>query len=322
MVKRVTDTLSETIPFKASAKRSIDLPTQGYITRIELLLHLNVTTDSGGATPNEDALARILDSIRLEYPGHKTYFACPDGRLLKYKNYLDLGRIAEDSLPTSASVTQDVYAKYNIYWGFNPRDPFDPSVVVPAEELSNLRLTVLWGDASSLGAGYTINLGEIIVTIRRYDLESGETKAFARRIEPRMESVEKNIEEAVSDLGFQINVPVGLVLRETLIMVTDSADNRSDEEVSEYGVIFTKLDQTPYRVNWKSHVREIYTDRRLDQKITGLGVLYWRNIAKRGQEIGFDASPYKFGDIALGFSTVSTGGKIRAMFYQLAPART
>lgn len=319
MVKRVTDTLTETIPFVANKQKSIDLPTQGFITRIELLLHLNVTTDSGGATPNEDALARLIRSMRIEYPGRKTYFAIPDGRLLKYKNYIDLKQVAEDDLPTSASVTQDIYAKYNIYWGLNPKDPFDPSVVVPAERLSNLRLSVLWGDATDLGTGYTINNGEIIVTIRRYDLEREGERAFEKLVEPRMESAEKSIDEKKSDLGFQINVPIGLVLRETLILITDSADNRSDAEVDEYGVIFTKLDQTPYKVNWKSHVRELYEDLKLKEQIAGLGVLYWRNIARHGEELGFDASRYKYGDIALGFTTAQTGGKIRAVFYQLAP---
>ena len=80
MVKRVTDTMTETIPFVANKQKSIDIPTQGFITRIELLLRLNVTTDSGGATPNEDAIARIIKSMRIEYPGQKTYFAIPDGR--------------------------------------------------------------------------------------------------------------------------------------------------------------------------------------------------------------------------------------------------
>ena len=229
--------------------------------------------------------------------------------------------MAEDELPTSASVTQNVYAKYNIYWGFNPRDPFDPSVLLPAELLPNLRLSLLWGDESDLGTGFTINDGEIIVTIRRYDLEEGEKNPFGKLIEPRMETAEKTIDEVKSDLGFVFKVPVGLILRESLILVTDSADNRSDSEVEEYGVIFAKLDQTPYRVNWKSHVREIYEDLKLKEQIAGLGVLYWRNIARKGEEIGFDTSGYKYGDLELGFTTVQTGGKIRVVYYQLAPVR-
>lgn len=320
MARRVTDTLVQTIDYEANKQKSLDLPTQGYITRIELLLHLNVTTDAtSGGSPNEDALARIVESVRLEHPGKKTFFWVNDGRFLKYKNVIDFKQVAEDELPTSAGVTQDVYAKYYIYWGFKPRDPFDQSIVLPAEELPNLRLTIKWGDETSLGTGYTINYGDITVTIRRLDVERGERIPVL--VEPRMEAVEKPIDEIKTDLGFQIKAPVGLVNRESLILVLDSSDNRSDSEVSEYGIVFTKLDQTPYRVNWKGHVREVYMDKELKEQIAGLGLFYWRNIARPGEELGFDATGYGVDDIVFGFTTSRTGGSVKIVTYQLSRVR-
>lgn len=319
MVKLITETLTQTLPFEANAIKTLKLPTTGYVTRYELLLRLNVTTDAGGATAREDALARIIRSLRIEFPGARTYFGIPDGRLLKYLNYYDFkGQIHEDSLPTSASVTQDVYAKFNIYFGFAPRNPFDPTVVLPAGELSDLQFTVSWGNASDLGTGYTINEGEITITQRYIALEPGETRKhiFPKGINtPIMTPVTKSIDSIKSDLELQEDIPVGNVITRILLMVLDSAGNRTDDYVSEIGILKPRTKETPFRIKWKNSVLKDRHDYALPSSVTGVTIIDGEEVS--GIPVGIDLSLTEVGEWKIGFTTEASGGEIKMAFIQV-----
>ena len=318
MVEFQTVTLREKIPFEANAFKVLKLPRVGFVTRIELLLRLNVTTDpNNGGTPKEDALARILKSVRIEVPGGDIFFGVPDGRLLKLRNIIQFGKVHESDLPTAAGVTEDVYGKYIIHFGKNYTDPFDPTVVVPAEDIPDWQLYVLWGDASDLGSGYTINSGEITVTIQRIkEDEPGEIFEFTP-VMPVQTPVEISIDETVSELGLQHDIPIGNVLDQILILVVDSNDNKSDGEVSEVGVLKPKERRIPYRIDWKTLTTKVEHDYGLQSYIPGFGVIDGEDIADT--PIGLDLSMAEVGDYKLGFSTLRTGGKIKLVYEQLRP---
>ena len=316
MAVQQTVTLTRKIPFQAGQEVTFKLDTVGYITRIELLLRLNVTTDAtNGGVPAEDALARIIKSLRVEVPGGRPFFAVPDGRILKYMNVKDLGKVYEDALPTAAGVTADVYAKYYVYFGFEPADPFDPTVVIPARRLSDLQMVVRWGDATDLGTGYTINDGEITVTLRRIVLEADESEEdiWPEGInQPVMQPSELTIDAVKGELGLQDNLPTGNVLREAMILVLDSADNRSDAEVSEVGIVIPETQEKPFRVEWRTLVRETAMDAGLDAPVAGFAVIDFEDVA--GHPIGLDLSMAEAGEWKLGFSTLRTGGRIKITY--------
>jgi len=304
-----------TIDFAASSVKEVKLPTEGIVTRYDAILKLNVTTDATeGGTPKEDALMRIIKWLRIEGPGAKTYFAVSDGRLLKYRAIYDFGKFKEDDLPTAAGVTADVRALIPIYFGINPLDRFDTSTVIPALRLSELVMRVLWGAASDLGSGYTINSGQLDIIQYALVPEEGEplSRFFPSGIPAtRMEATTIDINELKSDLGLKHDVPTGDVLYRSLIMITDSADNRSDDEVSEIGVVVEKERFIPLRIPWKLLGDRDVVDYGLDSRITGVAMLDWEEVS--GIPLGVDMSGLAEGDVKLGFTTVATGGKIYIM---------
>ena len=308
----------EKIDFEANKYKELDLPTDGFITEIILKVKINVTTSADGATPNEDALARLIKRVEVR-SGETSFYTAPDGRFLKWVNYYEFGDVAEDSLPTAADVTQDVKATYVIHLGFESSDKFDPTVVIPAEVLSSLKIQVLWGSASDLGTGYTINSGEIEVILHRLVLEKNEVPEdiFPRGyVEPRFNVADQPINATYSDLGLQVNAPIGNVIRRTWLMVVDNSDNRTNTDVSEVGV----KDETRNVYLLKNSLDAIrYTDKlqyRLSQIVDGFAVIDAEDLS--GLPIGFDTSEdYKPGDLKVGFTTTTTGGRIKLIFEQL-----
>ena len=313
----ITETFTSKLSYEANEVKSIDLPTRGYVTRYECLLKLNVSTGTGGGTPNEDAIFRLIKALRIEYPGGRVYYGVPDGRLIKYKNVLDFkGLLREDDLPTAASVTQDVYAKFILNWGFEPLDPFDPTVVIPAEELSDLKMSVLWGSDSDLGDGYTINSGEIEITARYISPTEPIEQIFPLGYNiPVWTPVELDIDAVKSELGLRDDLPVGNVLRETLILVLDSSDNRSNSDVSEVGIVKPKERKTPFRASWLAFNTATRHDYGLPSEITGLGCLDYEDIS--GIPAGLDLSIEEIGTWKIGFTTTTTGGKIKMAHIQV-----
>ena len=318
MVTPISETLAQTIPFEANAAKVINLEPSGFITGIDLLLKLNVTTDAtNGGTPAEDAIARILKRIQI-FSGKNIYFYVRDGRILKFRNVYQFKKVKEDALPTAAGVTQDVYALYKIRLGLEPTDPFDSSVVIPAEVLPSLSLEVLWGSAADLGSGYTINSGEIKLTIYKLQLDAGEKphdifpEGF---VEPRFSVDEIAIDQVLSDLGFERNIPVGNVLHKIWLLQLDSADNRSDEEVSEVGIKDELNNIVPYRKDWKTLQSGDMMEYGLDQEYKGVAVIDLEELS--GVPIGLDTEQYKAGQLKLAFTTLKTGGKVHAVYEQL-----
>jgi len=316
----ITETLVNELPYEPNTIKTLAIPTLGYITRLELDLELEVTTDSSnGGTPAEDALARIVKSLRVEVPGGKPYFAVADGRLLKYLNYLEFGRVEEEPLPTAAGVTAKVRAKYYVSLGFEPEDPFDPTVVIPATKLNDLQMVVAWGNDSDLGTGYTVNSGKVKVTVRRIELEEDEeeTDIWPEGLNtPTFSSETLDVNSVVSDLGLQTNIPVGNVIRDILILQLDSADNRTDDIVSEVGLVIPATKETPFKMEWKALKISTAKDYGLEAPVKGLAAIDLADVT--GIPVGLDTSLMSPGEWKLGFTTVATGGKLVLLYRQLS----
>ena len=208
-----------------------------------------------------------------------------------------------------------------IHWGINPADRFDRSIVLPAVNLTNLVAKITWGSASDLGTGYTIDASNSKVYLNIYEitLEPSETEEMLfpnGLVSPRFEAVEKSIDAVYSNLGFEIETPVGDYLYETAIIVLNSSGNRSDSDVSEVAVNFPKARSTPFEYDWqplKAFTRSHYL---VTSDVTGATLLPWELVS--GRWSGLDARYAAKGDIKLKFTTAASGGKILLLHYMFS----
>ena len=314
-VELITETFTQKIQVKPNDVVTYKLPTRGYVTRYEMLMKLDVSTGSGGGTPREDALFRFIKSLRIEHPGGRVFYSVPDGRMIKYMNVLDFGGlIREDPLPTDPDVTETIYCKFVLNWGLEPSDPFDPTAVIPAGELSELQMTIVFGSDTDLGSGYTINGGEITITARYISGNTDIVFPDGYNI-PVFNSVELDVNEVKGDLQIRDDLPVGNVLRYTMIMVTDPNDNRTNDYISEVGIVIPSERKEPYRIDWMTLNTNIRHDYGLEKEIPGLGVIDYEDLS--GLPLGLDMSELNPGYYKIGFSSVNAPCKIKMVHVQI-----
>jgi len=325
--------ISDLLDYSASSTKTLDIPETGYITELLLLLELYVTPSSI-VSAAEDALAKILDSIKITAAGGKNYFTVDDGRQALYHAYHQYqGQLLHDALPSAGGDATTVRMIIPIHFGLDPFDPFDKSIVVPAAELSNLQLSVTWGSASDLGTGYTVTAASsrIRAIVRELTLERGETREMiwpGGINVPLFESRSLSLTTTYSNLGKTDDVPVGSMLHSVLVLVADSSNDRTDTEVTEFGTKYPKLALEEYRID------NMYALKAMNRKqfllpgtlvgqpsswlsdLTGCFLFRFEEIT--GRAIGMDLSTAMTGDVKLGF-TISTGsGTIYLLYRSIA----
>ena len=291
MPRVVAETQKTKIPFEANAWKTLKLPEYPGITQIDLLVKLNISTDAtNGGTPAADAPWSILKNIQIvkggKYPIQAT------GWLLHVKNYYEHGGyIRADSLPTAAGATADVYFELVIHPGYYPERKDDLTVGINAAD-EETYLQVLWGDASDLGTGYTINSGEIVVTV--WHVPGAKPRSL-----PAWEITEKTIDQTYSDLSLYVDLPVNKLIHKAVIDIRDSSGARSDSVVTEIGLVKTVPQKTElHRISYDAQKNDDRRRYRVDP-LTG--------------EIVFDMLEVGYLDIKgvdwlkLAFSTGATG---------------
>lgn len=325
--------VTDKVDFSASSTKSIDIPETGYINEMNLLLELYVTPATS-VSANEDALARIIDALKITAAGGKSYFTVDDGRQLLYHCFHQYqGQLLHDPLPSAGGSATTVRALFPLHFGLDPFDSFDPSVIIPAAELSNLKLEVTWGSASDLGTGYTItpSSSQMRVVVKELTLEKGETrdKIWPDGINvPLFESRSLSLSATASNLGKTDDVPVGSMLHSALIIVLNSSGNRSDTDVTEFGTKYPKLALEEFRIDNFYAIKGINRKQFLlpgtvvGQPSSWLsdpkGVFLFKFSEVTGKAIGIDLSTAMTGDVKLGFTVASTGGQILILYRSIA----
>jgi len=306
--------LSSYHTYSANDKTTIDLPEEGYITRLDCLLTLNITAGTS-VSAEEDFLARIIKSCRIKAAGARNFFDISDGRVWYWWNYFKQeGQVQFDSAPDANTAAADYYALFTIHWGYNWRDPFDTTVVIPAVNLSNLQMELEWGAATDLGSGFTVNSGTMKITVYEVTLEPGETEQKiwpAGLINPRFDHRQKTPTSTYSNLGFRDEVPTGDVLYETLVMILDSSDDRTDSDITEIGVDFPKQRRTPISWNWRLRKARSRAHYRVPSDVTGVTLFPWSDVS--GREAGIDLVNAQVGDVRMGFTVATANGEINLL---------
>lgn len=325
--------VSDTLDYTASTTKSIDIPETGYITELMLLLELYVTPSSI-VSAAQDALARILDAIKITAAGGKNYYSVEDGRQSLYDAYHQYqGQLLHDPLPSAGGSAATVRMLIPLHFGLDPFDPFDKSIIIPAAELSNLKLEVTWGAASALGTGFPVTAGSsrIRAFVRELTLEKGETREviWPGGINvPLYESRSIGLTTTASNLGKTDDVPVGSMLHSALVMVVDSSNDRSDANVTEVGTKYPKLALEEYRVNNMYALKAMNRKQFLlpgtlvGQPATWLsdlaGCFKFRFQEITGRAIGMDLSTAMTGDVKLGFTIGVGSGTIFILYKSIS----
>jgi len=282
-----------------------------------------VITPGTSVTPKEDGLARILSSAKIRAAGQESFFEISDGRQWWFWDYFRYeGQVRKDSLPSAGAGQSTVYMMLPIHLGFMPRDPFDPTIVIPSAELSNLKLYITWGQNSSLGTGFTIGTAtKFSVTIHELTLDPGDVKSDIWRgglLAPAMESRKSDIASTYSNLGWEDEVPVGGTLFQTVIMIVDSSNDRSSSYISQLGVKFPKQRRTPWEQNWVDFETSMMTEFRTGAQQAGAGLMMWSQLPEATQ-YGLDLEHAMIGDCKLCFTVDTADGDIHRLHYSVMP---
>ena len=312
--------MTDTITWAASTKNGVDVPEEGYITHIDTFFTLNIT---GGSTvvAVQDGWARTLTAATLKASGAKTYFDITDGRQwLYWMHHIYRSRIDLTDLPTAGASAANYYMVLPIHWGLNPYDKFDRTVVVPAVELTNLRMDVTWGAATGLiDSDSTVGSGNAKLVVYELVLEKGDLvpEVWPRGLlSPRMEAdVEASISSTYSNFSFKKDMPVGDTLYQTLLLVLDSSGNRSRSYLSEYRLEFPKARMFPIEHTWRTQEFITYRDFDLDARLTGALLFPWGEVT--GDVAGLDLSAAMKGDVKLGFTIATASGALHLLHYAL-----
>lgn len=207
-------TLETPIPFKENAEVAIDLPKTGYITHIDLLLHVKGGSADGTNPPSplQDDLLRLVKAVRI-VSGGTPFLELPArwAWIIAYYMYPKAPR--KDSLPSDTSHI-DMYAFIPLHFGMVYATKFDPTAVVPAKELSSLKLSVLWGSASDVAGNFAIDAADLTVTI--YELASKPSD-----VAPKIIYSDTEIPAAFSGYGFKVGIQNDMLIHRLFVVQTD-----------------------------------------------------------------------------------------------------
>lgn len=248
-MRKVIRKLDNTITWSASTVRPpIDLPKDGLITEIRIRWNI-VLAQTMVANNAIDAHRRLMQSIVVEGDGGHTYFGydCQEAsRILALLNNLDF----QTSLCSYIAGTTEDFT-FILHPGSNPRDPFDMSAVIPAQELSNLQLAV----ECRSNACFEFSAANVS------DISSGEgfVTVFSVQDVPTQKGIMTpqssaftwyNSTTALTDLGKEVDIPVGAYLRRAAVLCQDEVAEvatvstgpaRTDGEITEAGILLPKI---------------------------------------------------------------------------------
>ncbi|KKM85451.1 hypothetical protein LCGC14_1288910 [marine sediment metagenome] len=319
--------LVETLPYAAAQTRSLALPRNGSIHHLDLRLQIQYDVTNGDPGYDEDFLAKLISSLAIRDGQGHTWWACGDGRQLYWWAYqLYQGQVRMDTLATGVNNNLLAEAFFPIHFGVNPLNPFDPTAGIPALDLGQLALEVTWRDAENLvttAANFAVDSATITVTPA--ELTGREYQAVRPTMLRPMTRWEKyDIAAAQGELGVRRELPAGIILRQTSLLVLDGDDSRmdyiaGDRDVTEVGLVKVLENTVPFREAWQ-------TLRGRNQGRYGLPAMTnWEGVAlvNWGQlagDVAMDLRTRLPGQDVIGFTTVDTGGDIYLLHHALAPS--
>lgn len=323
---------TETLAFSASTAVQHEFAKAGYITHIGLLFEITYTVASGGITPAEDDIARVISSMVLRDAGTRRFYEVSDGRQAYYDAYIMYGgNVRKDALGTTAGTTYTRYMYIPLHFGLKPTDVFDTGVVVPELRYGNIYLDLTWAAATALGSGSTISTAsKLTMIVHRLILKPGTTEADIWEFgvpTPRSVALKQNTNSVSSDLTFTYDVLTEDVIRSSTLLFLNSSGNRSDADVSELGVVFPNIRMIPYKSTIEHAKSELMAEKQVFHVQTaggtarsGLAFINWAEISR--DPLGLDVSVYDKGNVQIGLTTLLSTGSWQAHHRYVVPGVT
>lgn len=219
----------ELIPFEENTVRSIKLPQERMIKRINLKFAANlvIAGGSGAGAPETDAVSRLIRSIEVVGDGSTTLFR-RDGRGLYFENLFEAGcppyvlDPADDAAATyPIGINLDIWFANNI--GIRPVD-----TLLAAPRFRTLELRINWGEIDDMftaAADYTSATISSAYGFRPVVYETTEPVdvPFIRF----HDWIEKEVTATTNE--FTIDLPVGnRIYQKAMIMTLDALERESD----------------------------------------------------------------------------------------------
>ncbi|AIF85428.1 hypothetical protein NTE_03400 [Candidatus Nitrososphaera evergladensis SR1] len=217
----------------------IELPQDKWLKKIWIILKGQVDT-SGASTLNEDNPMSLIKNVRLVVNGKAVRTV--DFPMLYYLNIFDYHGVVPTRFktPTTALTNQLFKAVACIDFATNPQAPNGDfsaiDAMLPAQDLSSLSLEVDTGAASDLGTNLTFDNASLYTVLEQVSMDKAtEENLYGKNREKLwfilQSMAEKKIDGAYTNYQFSQDLPVGNVLRRSLIKAVDNGI-RSDSIVS------------------------------------------------------------------------------------------
>ena len=247
-MRNIIKTLTNTMTWAASSDiTAIDLPREGLITQIDF--NFAITMSAGLTAVQPDGLFRICQNLKVEGEGGRSYLGLSGeqtSRLLAYLNMYDYGM--------SAITLQDGTTEYitlRFHPGNNPKDPFDTSIVIPAQDLSTLQAKWTTTANTVVDDTTTISSGTGYITV--YEVLDEPTPAGV--MTPLSSTYTWAHDANYSDYSKEIDVQTGAYLRRMLMLVQDETATRpirKDDEVVAVAVKLPKVGTRLIEMRWEA----------------------------------------------------------------------
>ena len=293
--------------YAANAVTNVNLPENGYITSIHCVLNATIVPHGTTVSGATDGIINLIKSSQIQAAGQTFFTVTAPEDWYYWGFYRHRGNMRLIALPAAgAGSTTHIMADFEIHLGYYPKEPFDPTVVLPGRRISNLQHSVTWGAPTDLGAGYTVTSATMKLIISEIVLEHGESEedVWPKGIlVPRVENSSEPLDSAHSALALAHNVPVDLVLHHTLLTVLDSDDNRTDTPVTQLGVRLPPLTEEPKMMYWHESKGENYTRTEPMTIVAGEHFFEWPLIS--GNERGIDLTGAKSGDVTINLTNTA-----------------
>lgn len=356
MIQRQTFEATEQAIYASGQRTTVDLPKSGYITHIDCLFRFNIQNLSGTTRAlAQDGFAKLFQSLRIRAAGSRNYYDITDGRqwlfrnIYNYRNQMGMG--LPPQVGNAAVGAQDYYYLLRIHWGYDFFNMYDTTGAIPAAELQDLVLEIVWNPITSaypsavLGTDLNLNASAMAMTV--YELAfSGADKPstiWPKGIPlPRVQAQVETVRAAYSNLGLEVDLPVGDTISQTVIFNEDiTTGNRQDgvgtvttTGPTEIGVKFPRERATKWQMQWEqfkqlskvqADVSEYGTSGAspgLNTNVphVGAGIVRWADVT--GRATGLDLTAAQQGDAKLGFTYAHDGannGRVHLLHYMMGP---
>lgn len=239
-MRPLVQTLAQTANYVASAAVPVDLPRDGVIVGIDILLEAQY--DNGAAvTPNSDAFHRIIKSLEIA-GGTPKYVSLSSILLWHLLNMADRGSSYKSPKVDTTVNTTGLRAivPYTIHFGTDPDTPFaplpagGPLIGIPAQSETKVTATVTFDASGVMGTGITVSPATLVRFAVR-TIQGPDKVAFR----PVISTDVYSITQTWSNFSLRFNVPTEKWIRRLAILSTDNATppSRVDNRIARVGLI-------------------------------------------------------------------------------------